>query len=108
MEGLENKKCTPCEIGAIPLIPKEVDEMLKSIDENWVSFDYKSIERTFKFKDFKEALDFTNKVGDLAEEEGHHPKIELSWGKVVIKLYTSKIKGLHENDFILAAKIDKI
>ncbi|NMB08603.1 MAG: 4a-hydroxytetrahydrobiopterin dehydratase, partial [Tissierellia bacterium] len=60
------------------------------------------------FKNFKEALDFVNKVGELAEEEGHHPDIFLSWGKVIIQLWTHKIGGLHENDFILAAKIDEL
>ncbi|NLJ99179.1 MAG: 4a-hydroxytetrahydrobiopterin dehydratase [Tissierellia bacterium] len=66
------------------------------------------LKKEYKFKNFKDALDFTNKVGSLAEEEGHHPDIYLSWGKVVIKLWTHKIDGLHKNDFILAAKIDEI
>ena len=66
------------------------------------------MERIFKFKDFKEALEFTNKVGGIAEAEGHHPDITLSWGRVIITLWTHKIKGLHENDFIMAAKIDEL
>ena len=66
------------------------------------------VEKEFVFRDFKTALNFTNKVGKIAEKEGHHPDIFLSWGKVKIITYTHKINGLHENDFILAAKIDKL
>lgn len=108
MKDLTSKKCVPCSIGAIPLNANEIQDLLKSLDKNWDVVDDIQIERTFKFKDFKEALEFTNKVGDLAEAEGHHPDICLSWGKVEITLWTHKIKGLHENDFILAAKIDNL
>ena len=66
------------------------------------------LEKEFKFKNFKEALDFTNKAGQLAERQGHHPDIYLAWGKVKIELWTHKIGGLHENDFILAAGIDRL
>lgn len=108
MKDLTSKKCVPCSIGAIPLNANEIQDLLKSLDKNWDVVDDIQIERTFKFKDFKEALEFTNKVGDLAEAEGHHPDICLSWGKVEITLWRHKIKGLHENDFILAAKIDNL
>ncbi len=108
MKDLRSKKCVPCSIGAIPLNADEIQDLLKALDKNWDVIDDIQIERTFKFKDFKEALEFTNKVGDLAEAEGHHPDICLSWGKVEITLWTHKIKGLHENDFILAAKIDNL
>lgn len=108
MTDLLSKKCIPCSIGAIPLNMEEITQYIKDLKEGWQAFDTKYIEKAYKFKDFKEALEFTNKVGQLAEEEGHHPDIYLSWGKVVIKLLTHKIKGLHENDFILAAKIDEM
>lgn len=108
MKDLLSKKCIPCSIGAIPLDSEEIEGYVKEIKDGWVVVDNKHLEKTFKFTDFKEALDFTNKVGALAEEEGHHPDICLSWGKVVLRLWTHRIKGLHENDFILAAKIDKI
>lgn len=108
MTDLLSKKCIPCSIGAIPLERDEIEEYLKNLKNGWTVIDDKFIEKTYKFKDFKEALDFVNKVGKLAEEEGHHPDIYLSWGKVILKLWTHKIKGLHENDFIMAAKIDQI
>lgn len=108
MSDLSNKKCIPCRIGAPTLNEDEIKELIKELKEGWEVIDNKKLKKTYKFKDFKEALEFTNKVGKLAEEEGHHPVIHLSWGKVVLELWTHKIGGLHENDFILAAKIDKI
>ena len=108
MSDLTSKKCVPCSIGAIPLDSDEIQGFLKNLNEDWEVNDNKQIERTFKFKDFKEALEFTNKVGSIAEAEGHHPDICLTWGKVNIILWTHKIKGLHENDFIMAAKIDEL
>lgn len=108
MTDLLAKKCVPCSIGADPLTQDEIQEYLENLKENWQVKDNKYIEKLYKFKDFKEALDFTNKVGNLAEKEGHHPDIYLAWGKVIIKLWTHKIKGLHENDFIMAAKIDEL
>ena len=108
MSELTSKKCVPCSIGAIPLKEEEINKFLKDLNEDWEVINKQQIERTFKFKNFQEALDFTNKVGTLAENEGHHPDICLSWGKVIITLWTHKIEALHENDFILAAKIDKL
>ncbi len=108
MSDLTSKKCVPCSIGAIPLDAEEIQIFLKDLDKDWEVEENKKIERKFKLKDFKEALEFTNKVGELAEEEGHHPSICLAWGQVVVTLWTHKIKGLHENDFILAAKIDSL
>ena len=108
MTDLSNKKCTPCEVGAIPLQPVEIKNMLKDLEDGWTSEDHKSIQKTFKFDDFMGAMDFANRIADLAEEEGHHPTLTVSWGKLKVKLMTHKIKGLHENDFILAAKVDKL
>jgi len=105
---LTSKKCIPCSVGAPTLNEDEIKELMESLKEGWEVIDNKKLKKTYKFKDFKEALNFTNKIGALAEEEGHHPDICLSWGKVVVELWTHKIGGLHENDFILAAKIDNI
>ena len=106
--SLSSKKCVPCEMGGSPLAKDEADKFLSEI-KNWqVSGDYKKIEHELKFKNFAEALNFTNQVGKLAEEEGHHPDIALGWGYVKIMLTTHAVKGLSENDFILAAKIDSL
>jgi 4a-hydroxytetrahydrobiopterin dehydratase len=105
---LSDKKCVPCEGGLAPLSAAEVAKLLKTIDGWEVSSDNKLISRNFKFKNFVKALDFVNKVGAIAEEEGHHPDIEFGWGYAKIKLQTHSIGGLHENDFIVAAKINKI
>ena len=108
MTDLLSKQCIPCSIGAPTLNKEEIDELLPSLKAGWNVINNKKIEKVYKFKDFKEALDFVNKVGEIAEQEGHHPDIYLSWGKVIIRLFTHKIDGLHENDFILGAKIDEI
>lgn len=101
---LENKKCLPCEKGTLALQREELKGYLNEVT-NWKHIG-RHIEKDFKFKDFKQALKFTNKVGELAEKERHHPDIYLAWGKVKIILWTHAIKGLSENDFILAKKID--
>ena len=108
MSDLLSKKCIPCSIGAIPLNKEEIEKLLKELKDEWTIEEDKHLNKTYKFKDFKEALSFTNLVGELAENEGHHPDIYLAWGKVEIKLWTHKIKSLHENDFILASKIDEL
>lgn len=105
---LMNKNCVPCQVGADPLTPELIKGYMSDISEEWQVIDNQKLERTFKFKDFKTALGFVNQVGQLAESEGHHPDIFLSWGQVIIQLMTHKINGLHDNDFILAAKIDHI
>lgn len=105
---LLDKKCVPCEGGMPPLTPEEIEKYLPQI-KGWEIFDNKKVGRNFKFKDFKEALDFVNKVADLAESEGHHPDILIhGWNKVRIESTTHAIGGLSENDFILAAKIGKL
>ncbi|MBI1978832.1 MAG: 4a-hydroxytetrahydrobiopterin dehydratase [Candidatus Aenigmarchaeota archaeon] len=104
---LSEKNCVPCEGGVKPFTRQEAKRYLKQVN-GWFII-RKEIEKEFKFKDFKEALGFINKVGDIAEEEDHHPDIYLhSYKRVKITLSTHAIKGLSENDFILAAKIDKI
>lgn len=106
---LSAKKCVPCEGGDPPLARIEVEKLLEEVPEWKLSEDgILKIERSFKFKDYKQALSFVNKVGEIAESEGHHPNISFTWGKVDITLWTHAVGGLSENDFILAAKIDKI
>lgn len=107
-QNLSNNKCTPCEGGAMPINKTEAEILLKKLNGWLLDNEAKFIQREFRFANFKEALEFTNKVGNLAETEGHHPDIELSWGKVVIILTTHAIGGLSGNDFILASKINEI
>jgi 4a-hydroxytetrahydrobiopterin dehydratase len=106
MIDLAQKKCVACEGTEAPMSREEAGVLLKQLNGWILSGDARWISKEFKFKNFKEALEFTDKVGAIAEEEGHHPDIQLSWGKVVVELTTHAIKGLSENDFILAAKID--
>lgn len=106
---LASKKCVPCEGGDPPLARSEIGKLLKQIaDWNLKEDGILKIVKNFKFKDFKEALVFVNAIGAIAEEEGHHPNICFTWGKVDITLWTHAVGGLSENDFILAAKIDKL
>lgn len=108
MQNLLSKKCVSCEGGMMPLTAEEVKKYLSQISD-WKAFENKKIRREFRFKDFKEAMSFVNKIADLAESEGHHPDIYLhNWNKVRIELATHAIGGLSENDFILAAKVDKL
>lgn len=106
MNSLAKKVCVACRGGIPPLKGAELEKYKNQLAEGWHVVEDHHLEKEFKFKNFKEALDFTVKVGELAEKEGHHPDIYLAWGKVVVKTWTHKIDGLHENDFILAAKID--
>jgi 4a-hydroxytetrahydrobiopterin dehydratase len=107
MSSLSQKKCVACEGDVRPFNRIEADVLLKQVP-GWSLKDDTHLERAFTFKDFAEALAFVNKVGAIAESEGHHPDITLGWGKVGIELTTHAIKGLSENDFILAAKINDI
>ena len=111
MSELADKKCIPCEGNISPFDTKEIHNYLKKVD-GWdvKSDDEKNyfLVKEFKFKNFLESQDFTNKVGIIAEKEGHHPDISFGWGYCKIKIFTHAIKGLAESDFILAAKIDKI
>ncbi len=103
---LTNKKCTVCEVGGLPMAPEEVKKYGAEVPQWKVAADSKKIERTFTFKDFKQALECVNKAGEIAESEGHHPDIKIHYNKVTFELWTHAVGGLAENDFILAAKID--
>ena len=107
-DDLHLKQCSACRGGVEPMAEPQLSEYLNKLQDGWTLVDARRLERTFKFKNFAEALEFTNRVGQLAEQQQHHPDIHLAWGKVKIQLWTHKIGGLHENDFILAAGIDKI
>jgi len=107
-ETLVNKTCTPCR-GGIPPLTREQAELLHAQAPDWQLPEAPHhIERSFRFRNFREALTFVQEVGELAEAEGHHPNINFGWGNATVSLQTKKIKGLHENDFIMAAKIDRI
>jgi len=107
MSHLSSKVCTACSGDADTLKATEIHEHMKDLDEAWEEKDNHHIVREFDFPDFKSTLEFVNDVGGIAEEQGHHPVFnDFTWGKVTVKLYTHKIDGLHENDFIMAAKID--
>jgi 4a-hydroxytetrahydrobiopterin dehydratase len=107
-EELTGKVCTPCRGGIPPLSAVEAEVFQKQTPDWDLTDESTRIRRSFSFENFVGALDFVNKVGALAEEEGHHPDIALGWGYVDVSIHTHKISGLHENDFILAAKIDAI
>ena len=108
VDTLTEKTCTPCKGGIPPLTAQEAERFHGQVPQWELHDDAKRIERKFKFRNFGEALAFVQKVGELAEQEAHHPDISFGWGYATVSLQTKKIKGLHENDFILAAKIDRL
>ena len=105
---LASMECVPCRGGIPPLTPEEIGPYLADLDNDWRVVEDHHLEKGFRFEDFRQALDFTNRVGELAEEVGHHPDIHLAWGKVVLTVWTHKIDGLHEADFVFAAKADRL
>lgn len=108
MSALAEKKCVPCQGGIPPLRGEKLAAFQKELGGNWKAVDEHHLEKEFTFKNFRDALTFTNKVGELAEKANHHPDIYLAWGKVRITLWTHKINGLSEGDFIFAAKVDAL
>jgi 4a-hydroxytetrahydrobiopterin dehydratase len=108
MTTLAEKECVPCKGGVPAIKGQDSVRLKKELNLDWRIVSDHHLEREFKFKDFREALKFTNEVGDLAEAQGHHPDIYLSWGKARIAIWTHKIDGLTESDFVLAAKIDRL
>ena len=106
MKALTTQKCVPCESGIPRMTETEINAYQEKVPE-WDVVEVNDIhhlKRSFKFKNFVEALAFTNKIGELAEEQGHHPVIELTWGRATVEWWTHNIDGLHKNDFIMAAK----
>ncbi len=105
MPRLAEKSCVPCRGGIPPLTASQIQPLLHQVD-GWEVVDNHHLKKVFRFPDFKEALDFVNRAGTIAEEQDHHPDICLAWGKVEITIWTHKINGLTESDFILSAKLD--
>ncbi|HEY2988067.1 MAG TPA: 4a-hydroxytetrahydrobiopterin dehydratase [Candidatus Binatia bacterium] len=106
MSELAAKECIPCRGGVPPLKGKEIAALQEKLGGEWKVVDEHHLAKDYTFKNFREALDFTNRVGELAEAQGHHPDIYLAWGKVKLTIWTHKIDGLTESDFIFAAKAD--
>ncbi|MDP6744133.1 MAG: 4a-hydroxytetrahydrobiopterin dehydratase [SAR324 cluster bacterium] len=99
--------CIPCRGGVPPLKGEQLDALLEKLGNGWQIINEHHLEKEYIFADFRQALDFTVKVGEVAENQGHHPDIYLAWGKVKLTIWTHKIDGLTESDFILGAKVDQ-
>lgn len=107
MNDLAEQSCVPCKGGVPPMDAEEAERLLARLDEGWDVVETHHLERTYEFSDFAEALAFVNAIGAIAEEQGHHPDIHLAWGRVGVEIWTHKIDGLTESDFVLAAKFDR-
>ena len=103
---LARQECTPCRGGSDPLKGAELEQLAAQLPQGWQVIDEHHLEKGFKFRNFREALAFVNRVGELAEELGHHPEIQFGWGHTTVTVWTHKIGGLHKNDFIFAARAD--
>ncbi len=108
MSDLASKECVPCRGGVAPLAGDELNKLIARLGGGWRVINGHHLEKDFRFPDFRGALDFMNKVGELAEVQGHHPDIYLAWGKVKITVWTHKIDGLTESDFVFAARSDTL
>jgi len=108
MSELSQQECIPCKGEVPPLEGVELEALIERLGNGWRVEAQHHLEKSYKFKNFRQALDFTNRVGELAEEQNHHPDLHLSWGKVGITIWTHKIDGLTESDFILAAKAEQL
>lgn len=110
MDSLSKGVCVPCETGGDPMNEEQMNTYTPQVP-SWEVIDKESVaklKREFKFKNFAEAMEFANKVGKIAEENGHHPRLIVDWGKVTVHWWTHAVKGLHRNDFIMAAKTDAL
>lgn len=105
---LAKKECKPCDGKTPPLKGDALKQMQNRLNGGWKILDEQRLEKEFKFPDFRHALEFVNQVGDIAEEQNHHPDIYFTWGQARIQIWTHSAKGLTENDFVLAAKIDEV
>lgn len=106
--ALSEKKCVPCQGGVPPLDHKQIEALLQQLGNNWSVNQAGHLNKTYAFDDFMSAMRFANQIADVAEEEAHHPDLIVAWGKCEVEIWTHKINGLTESDFILAAKIDQI
>lgn len=107
MSDLAEKTCVACRGDVPPLRGKELEELERQLPD-WEVVEGHHLRREFRFRNFGEALDFVNRVGELAEEQAHHPDIDFGWGRAAITIFTHKIDGLTESDFVLAAKVDRV
>ena len=105
---LSERKCVPCQGGIPPLRGEDLQLLADQLGSEWQVVEEHHLEKEFTFSNFQEALDFTNRLGQIAELEGHHPDIHLSWGKVLVTIFTHKVDGLTESDFVLAAKYEEL
>jgi len=108
MSELASRQCVPCRGGVPPLKGAALQNLLGQLGGGWQVVSEHHLEKEYRFQDFREALDFTNRVGEMAEQQDHHPDIHLAWGKVKLTLWTHKIDGLTESDFVFAAKADTL
>lgn len=107
MSNLAAEKCPPCDEGGQALAGKALADLERELGQGWKVVKEHHLEKQFTFKDFRQALDFTNRIGEVAEQVGHHPDIYLTWGKVRVEIFTHKVNGLTKNDFVLAAKFEE-
>jgi 4a-hydroxytetrahydrobiopterin dehydratase len=105
--SLADQTCVPCKGGVPPLEKERAEELLRELDEGWGLNAAGHLERAYTFSNFVDAMAFANRVGDIAEEQGHHPDLCVAWGKCAVEIWTHKIQGLTESDFYLAAKADR-
>ncbi len=108
MSKLASLQCIPCKGGVPPLRGEEIKKLLDELGAGWIVVGDHHLEKEYAFDDFRQALNFTNRVGELAEEQGHHPDVYLAWGRVKLTVWTHKIDGLTESDFVFAAKADEL
>jgi 4a-hydroxytetrahydrobiopterin dehydratase len=104
---LASKTCSPCKGGIPPLAGDVLTSLMTSLGSDWRLIEQHHLEKEYRFRNFRNALAFTNRIGELAEQQGHHPDIHLAWGMVKLQVWTHKINGLTESDFVFAAKADQ-
>lgn len=105
--SLADQTCVPCKGGVPPMGQEQAEDLLRELDEGWTLNAEGHLERTYRFSNFVDAMAFANRVGDIAEEQNHHPDLHVAWGKCTVEIWTHKIKGLTESDFYFAAKADR-
>lgn len=108
MSDLASQECVPCKGGVPPLKGEQLEKLQAELGADWEVVDEHHLAKTFHFNDFAEALAYVNRVGEMAEQQGHHPDLHLAWGKVKVEVWTHKIDGLTESDFVFAAKAEKL
>ena len=105
---LADRECVPCRGGVPPLAAEGIEELRRQISSEWSVVEGRRLEREVRLKDFRQAMALANKIAEIAEEQGHHPDLLVTWGRLKIMLFTHAIGGLHDNDFIMAARIDAL